>query len=177
MTVHAHAWEVRRSEFNHDWLKNKYLNSLSAFIKRCLKAKIVYPERLTEFVSLDMPQWAERLPQLKELVASFQSEMSPRTLFCQPPLNVVDDHTKQWLGRLAHGLWLSRCDIQTRTQRLLEAIDRVDRSYESLSNDVSDDGARVEALMQHLTGFCEFRDALVQLSEAISDLPHRVMVT
>ena len=175
MAVHA-QWEVRRSEFNHDWLKNRYLNSLNAFVKR-LEASAVDSERIAEFVTQDLPQWDERRLHATDLVASFENEMSPRTLFHQPPLNQVDDNTKQWLGSLAHWLWLSRCDVRTSLERIRVATDRVDKLYQGLSNGVVRYDVAPEDLIERLTDFCKFRDALVQLAETISALPHRVMVT
>src|SRR4051812_27557431 len=104
-------WQERRSEFNHDWLKNQFLNRLNAFLER-LRSGNPDLEKLLRFVLEDLPEWKSHEPEARWLIESVVREMSPRLFFDQSPLVRCDVGTKGWLPEIVHEIWLSRYPIR-----------------------------------------------------------------
>lgn len=171
------TWQERRSDFNHDWLKNKYLNGLTAFIER-LQSSQPDRERLIEFLHHRFPSWEARRDQLTWLRDTFEDEMSPRRLFEVLPLNRCDEQTKTWLGELVHALWLARYPKKTSIQTVCAAFETADRQYEHLRRALKDvEMVEVAYLAGLLPDFCTFKESCLALSIAISRLPNHILVT
>ena len=64
-------WQRRRSEFNHDWLKNRYLNNLDGFIAN-LEMKKPDETRLMRFLDEDLRQWKAKEEEARRLMDSFE---------------------------------------------------------------------------------------------------------
>ena len=167
-------WQVRRSEFNHDWLANRYLNSFRAFMRR-LREPGVSIERLCEFLDEDMPQWLEYRAVAADLVQTFESEMSPIVLMNRSPLDGLDAGSKAWLGPLVHAIWLVRTPVRLWVAEALQAIEHVDIAYQAVCNGLEGIEVTVHALREREAGFQALQDALVTLSTAFSRFPQRIM--
>ena len=167
------AWQIRRSEFNHDWLSNKYLNSLGAFLRRVAQHDADV-ERLHEFIKEDLPQWHGNRPVAVGLVQSFETEMSPRSLLRRAPLACLDEGTKEWLGPLVHELWLARLRVMQLAADALMSIERVDSVYEDLCNELGRMEPTPQALKDLAPSFLALQDALVAMSAAFSRFPQRI---
>ena len=76
-------WQLKRSEFNHDWLKNQFLNRLNAFLER-LRSGNPDAEKLSRFVREDLPEWSAHEPEARWLIDSLEHELSPKRFFDQP---------------------------------------------------------------------------------------------
>lgn len=167
------SWQIRRSEFNHDWLSNKYLNSLRAFLRR-LSEPHTNAERLFEFIQEDLPQWRIRRRSALELVRDLDDASSPRAQLEEAPLSNMDQDTKNWLGPLVHALWLARLPIRQLAQDVLVAIEKVDQIHRDLSNELRSMRLTDQALRERAAAFASLMDALTSLSTAFSRLPQPV---
>ena len=124
-------WQKRRSEFNHDWLNNRFLNRLNGFLVRLQEAK-PDAERLARFLSEDLPEWKQHEPEARWLVESVEQEMSPRRFFDGPLLNRCDEDTKRWLPNAVHEIWLARYTVRRLQNQTRALISQADERYQRL---------------------------------------------
>ena len=175
------SWQNRRSAFNHDWLKNKYLNRLIAFIER-LKISNSDLSRLYRFLEDDFPEWKKQRSEIQNLLEIFEMEMSPKSLFKKEPLNRCDNETIIWLGQLIHALWLTRYPIKEWIYAAQDAFRNVNDQYnnivkvlksEKLGCESEDYRATLKPLISH---FLQFKKACEELSHAVGMFPHQILV-
>jgi hypothetical protein len=175
------SWQNRRSAFNHDWLKNKYLNRLDGFIRR-LKIPDSDPVRLSRFLNDDFPEWKRRQNEIQNLFGTFEGEMSPMSLFEKEPLNRCDVETMSWLGQLIHALWLARYPIKEWVHTAWNAFCDVNDQYNNIAEVLKSKKLNWEskdyrtALKLMIPYFLQFKKACEELSRAIAMFPHRILV-
>jgi hypothetical protein len=175
------SWQNRRSAFNHDWLKNKYLNRLDAFINR-LEISDSDIFRLFRFLNDDFPEWKKQQTKIEDLLETFEMEMSPKSLFKKKPLNHCDNETRIWLGQLIHALWLARypvkewihtawnafCDVNDQYNNIAEVLKSKKLNWES-----KDYRTALKLMIPH---FLQFKKACEELSQAIGMFPHQILI-
>jgi hypothetical protein len=169
-------WQKSRSEFNHDWLKNKFLRHLSACIRR-LESPNPDEARLAEFFNEDLLEWESRRADAERLLKAFEHEMSPRKLLTVPPLSRFDDNTKRWLGDLVHGLWLARYSVRSWLQNANRALAGADGSYKRVRQSLRKPETaknRIGELVRE--DMACFRDRCVELTEALSEFPSEIQI-
>ena len=173
-------WQNRRSAFNHDWLKNKYLNRLSAFIDR-LKISNSDLSRLYRFLEDDFPEWKKQQSEIENLLKTFEVEMSPKSLFKKEPLNHCDNETNSWLGQLIHALWLARYPVKEWIYAGQNAFCNVNDQYNNIVKilkskklDCESENYRttLKPLIPH---FLQFKKACEELSRAVGMFPHQIL--
>ncbi|MFQ5717930.1 MAG: hypothetical protein ACE5IK_00135 [Acidobacteriota bacterium] len=169
-------WQQRRSRFNHDWLKNRYLNRLDGFLA-LLAVPSSDPERLLEFVRDDFPAWEARSRQAGDLIWSFVQEMSPRCFVTQAPLCLLARTTRHWLGTLLHDLWAARYPISERVDAAAQALIEADEAYwrikERLAAEPADDVSRLRQLAHR---FENLRRGCHHLGDSLSRMPHEILI-
>ena len=174
------SWQNRRSAFNHDWLKNKYLNRLDGFINR-----LEIPDsdllRLQRFLNDDFSEWKKQQSEIESLLETFETEMSPKSLFKKEPLNHCDNETIIWLGQLIHALWLTRYPIKEWIYAAQNAFRNVNDQYNNivkilkskkLDCESEDYRTTLKPLIPH---FLQFKKACEELSQAIGMFPHQIL--
>ena len=175
------SWQNRRSAFNHDWLKNKYLNRLNAFLER-LNMPDSEPMRLFRFLNDDFPEWKKQQSKVEDLLETFEAEMSPKSLFKKEPLNHCDNETKIWLGQLIHALWLTRYPVKEWIHAGQNAFCNVNDQYNNIVKILKSKKLDCEsedyqiALKSLIPDFLQFKKACEELSRAIGMFPHQVLV-
>jgi hypothetical protein len=170
-------WQRRRSEFNHDWLKLKYLNRLKSFFERLQVEDSGSMSRLREFIEMDFPVWEERSMDAWWLVQHFEKEMSPSSLFNTEPLNKCGVETKEWLVPLIHALWLERRSVRQLVTKAAELLATVDEDFMKLSKNLPKaDDAYIQRLKSDLPVWKKFVDDCFEFSQCLSDFPHGIEV-
>jgi hypothetical protein len=168
------SWENRRSALRHDWLKNTYLNRLDGFLSG-LNAETPDREWLLEFIEEDLPAWEDKKDEARQVIDAYEEEMSPRTLLNRPPLSNCSSETQDWLGDLVHRLWRARYTPNDTTETARNALDDASKKYEQLDEQL-DDAPSVAELKSLRPEFEAFRDACVNLGEAMSEFLNEVKV-
>ena len=170
-------WQLRRSELNHNWLKNRYLNRMSAAIQRLRNAGPGRKLALSFFVE-DFREWEDKRGEANWLVENFEVQMSPKVLFDREPLSNVDAATKEWLPDLIHTLWVSRYRISSMLKNINTAMSVMERKYTCISRmepwkwmNLPEDMHPFLDLME------EFEDACKGLSTSLSALPKDILCT
>jgi hypothetical protein len=170
-------WQKRRSQFNHDWLKNQYMPALAKYLN-LLDDLIEDEEFAQSFVSDVLPAWEKHRNEAVDLARSFESEMSPQVLFERSPLCDSKTDTKRWLGNLVHTLWLKRYPIREWVVEAAQAVENTDVAYQRLREELQDsrafsDGEPAPKLREL---FIEFRWKCQLMANAISKFPGEVNV-
>jgi hypothetical protein len=170
-------WQRRRSAFNHDWLKNRFLTALASFIN-ILDDLVEDPEAEKRFVQKTLPQWSARTLEASRLIDDFESEMSPRALFQQPPLSRCGSATRRWLPDLAHQLWRHRVNAGAMCADAREALVKANEAYEQVVGSVGScaDPSEAQALRPFRDRFEVLLAACEQFSKSISRFPGRIEV-
>jgi hypothetical protein len=172
------CWQTSRSRFNHDWLKNRFLPSISKFLN-ILDEKVEDPEFESCFLKRVLPEWQFRLSEGFVLASSFDSQMSPRLLFGEPPLTCVPAATRRWLEPIVHELWKNRCSADQLCDRLTRNLCEADNAYRSLVFQLNRQGERPSP--EYLLGLrqqCdEFRTHCEAVAESLEPFPRGIEVT
>ena len=163
-------WQTRRNKFNHDWLKNKFLNSFNDFVEQIQKRK---PDlvRVSEFLAEDFPAWTSQQQEVQWIVQSFEDSMSPQQLLNSFPLNRCNDETREWLGPLTHRLWLSRYPVKEKSKESQDALIEVNKMYEKLASELEQSmPIGLTKLIALHPKFCELKESYETLSKTLSNL-------
>lgn len=176
-TLSSKLWQEIRSEFNHDWLKNRYLTALDGWL-RILdsngKSRDLQLERT--FVPLRLPEWEEQRVKATFLIQNFEQKMSPREMLNLLPLSRCEAATRLWLGDLVHELWLIRRPVKQWVADADRCLNAAEDAYVQLRNAMlsSHDLGSVEALRVFGQLFIIFRDECQNLSLAIEKFPSEI---
>jgi hypothetical protein len=168
-------WQKRRSEFNHDWLKNRYLNNLDGFIAN-LEMKKPDESRLQIFLAEDWIQWQTHREDARQLIASCEKEMSPAVFFETGILKRMNPESQEWIKPLTHYLWLNRYDIKNKISNCEAGLFKVNSQYDKINRLLDESGHNMEQLKNLLSEFKAFRDICQAFSESISKLPSEILV-
>lgn len=169
-------WQERRSELNHDWLKNTYLKQLQALIIRLQNS---HPDlgRIREFLASDLYEWRTRRPDAVALLDEAEEALSPAALFDEAPLSDCAELDRAWLAFIVHDLWLARRPVREWCESGRQALEQVDARFEEAAKDLA---GRVDIDLQRLRGrleaFAALADAILALIQRISVFPHEIEV-
>lgn len=171
-------WQKRRSAFNHDWLKNRYMPALAKYLN-LLEGRVEDEEFERSFVSNILPEWEEHRGEALALAVDFERDMSPRLLFESRPLSRCDEATRLWLGDLLHALWLRRHPVRRWVEAAEAATARADEAYTWLRDTLRDCPApgSADATRRYLKQFAELRARCQDVANAVSKFPSEVKVS
>jgi hypothetical protein len=169
-------WQQLRSELNHDWLKNRYLRQLQAFMIR-IEQTPPDLDRIAEFLEHDFPAWRAERGKVAELLGEAEQALSPATLIDQPPLCQGADVDRAWLKWLIHELWLVRRPVQEWCEAARGAFAEADRRFEEAWQALGvDQGVDVQRLRERTSALQALSAAIQGLVRQISAFPHEVQV-
>ena len=169
------AWQRRRRQFYHDWLKNRYITSAHRFIN-LLDDLLEDEECERTYVRETLPEWVLHRESAVALCEEYELDMSPRTLFALFPLSQCSGETHQWLPDVVHSLWLARCPVRSWVESTLAQIAEVNRVYDGLLQtlEACEDLCSAAALRQFRSNFDELRLACIALSRAFEQFPREI---
>jgi hypothetical protein len=158
----AAAWQLRRSEFVHDWLRNRFLQRLHALVALSRSDVHAPAETLDSFAAV-VREWPERGRDALRLADDYGDFMSPgraaREMALEPCVSrfVQCAASRAWTAR--HGVQRTLSGIRVTHRRASDCYAR----WEGF------DGSAVEELTS-LARECE------QLARAFAQLPGRVVL-
>lgn len=168
-------WQRRRSDFNHQWLKNRLLSALDT-ADHVIRGRVHGTGYLQELIEVDMPEWKERRDDLGALLRDFVVQMSPRQMFNFPPLANLEPTARELFSELMHELWLVRHPVAEWVEGAKTASSEVNKHYERLVK-IAPLDAKGKVRPEFATEFEQFRSACRALSKAIEKFPNRILVT
>lgn len=156
---------------------NRFLVDLGSFLN-ILDDRIEDSILERRFVQYVLPQWPKRSIEAIQLVATFETEMSPRKLFERAPLNRCAPETMNWLPDLVHYLWLARCRVQDLLEEANNALALADAAYSRLIQLLTTCPNTQSALhlRQYREKFTAFRSTCEVASKAINRFPSRIEI-
>lgn len=164
----------QRAYLNHDWLKNRYLNSLRAFVAR-LKVR-ADPQRLQVFLAEDLVTWETHRDALTRLIAGLPGQMSPALLFRRSPLS-RRCALRVWLEVALVDLWKCRREIDALTEEMQAGFRNADRQYARLQQQLAAEGRDAAAGLPAMRRqFETFLSTCNRLSETLSRFPREVHI-
>lgn len=171
----APNWQKRRGEYNHDWLKNQYLPALSSWIN-LLDGRIKDASLERSFIPTILPKWEEKGGAALDLASTFEDEMSPRVLLDAPPLSNLDQETREWLGSLAHTLWLRRYNVDHVISNIITRYKQANQSYLQIKKHVHGISGTesIESILPLRNEFVTFKGLCQLLAQSIEMLPSEV---
>lgn len=171
------AWQQRRSQLNHDWLKNKYLPALEKLLN-LLDDHLEDPEFERGFVSGHLPAWEQQRAEAVRLVEDFEPEMSPRLHLDRLPLSLHDEETRHWLANAVHSLWLARHPVRQWVVEARERANEVEAAYRQLREQLQacPDTISAASLRPLRALFDQFRRSCQNLARAFERFPCEVIV-
>ncbi|NVN97087.1 hypothetical protein HXX01_02540 [Candidatus Nomurabacteria bacterium] len=170
-------WQVRRSEFNHDWLKNMYIPKLGTWLN-ILDDEIEDDDFEKTFVDRIFPGFESQINEALSLPNDFINEMSPRLFINEPPLSNLDASTKDCLSELIHLLWLERYAVNNLVENACSAANEAIESYKRLQEALSscNDTHDIEMLKPFRNLFLGLLSSCRALSKAVEKFPSEVRV-
>lgn len=170
------SWQRRRSEFNHQWLKNRVLSALDA-TANVLRGAIEGDEAmlLCDVVFVDLREWPRRHIEVARLLEDLEESMSPKVLFSHPPFDAWEVDLRFPCEELVHEIWLHRYSISRLRDRAVEAVDRADDTYRALAAVVRAPGRAFDPEASRRL-FCELTTQFRVVAASIDALPSRILL-
>ncbi len=130
--IHS-TWQKRRSEFNHQWLKNRVLSALDA-AGNVVQGEVGGDEArlLCDVVSIDLREWPRRRAEAMRLLESIEDSMSPKVFFAYPPLDNWEAELRVPCEQLVHDVWLHRHSIRKLRDNAIQALNDADVAYRTM---------------------------------------------
>jgi len=168
-------WQRRRSDFNHQWLKNRLLSALDCGAN-FLQGRLQGTGYLEDVILIEVREWTERRKDLDELLNDFEYEMSPSRLLDTPPLCDWEPNIKSVIAELIHKLWIVRYPVKEWVETARKAVSEVNQEYDFLTviNPTNENG---QVNFEFISHYELFRAACRSLSKTIEKFPHQVLVT
>ena len=162
-------WNNLRAKLHHDWLQNRYLTFLKSW-KECFDNPAVCREDKEDVLD-QLLQWKSKRDLFRDFLDCAEEALSPRQLLYKPPLEIMSEENKEWLGEVIHALFCSRTHIKDKVLQLQTAMNEIDSVIDNISYTLkkgektseNNSGERVITLF-------------VNFSRAISQLPHEIQV-
>lgn len=170
-------WQAGRNRFNHDWLKNKFSLALEKAVK-IAQERIEDDEFAFKFIDNALPEFEIEMQTARELIDSFEGAMSPCVLLDREPLCRLNDHHRDWLGRVVHACWKHRTGAGELVDAATERLEKALAAFHRLSQCIEGKCGKLEGqqLACCRNELLAFRDACGELGTAISRFPSRILV-
>lgn len=169
-------WQKQRGQFNHDWLKNRYLPAIAKWMN-VLDQRVEDASFLDAFFSTILPQWMEYKPHAQFLAETFESQMSPKVLMDAPPLSGLPSADRDWLGAAIHGFWTTRYPSQKWVADAGSAIEAADAAYKQIQEVFTgSEETDLEHFRAHRSDFSRFQECCQALARSFEQFPSKVLV-
>jgi hypothetical protein len=170
-------WQKDRADLNHDWLRNRFIVGLGNWL-RILEGSVSDPDFEEGFLVDWLPEWERNQGNILCLIQRFEREMSPAVLFEMEPLSRVRVEVRESGKRIVDSLWRLRYPIREWQSEAFERLAEANRLYAELGYVLSlkENRSSVADCRDLVEGFKQFRQACHELSEALSNFPHEMLI-
>lgn len=174
------TWATRRMRFNHDHLKNGFLQSLSRLI-RALEGHTDDSEFVQSFLGRLADIWSAIQREASDLLVGAETHSGPRDWLQLYPLSLLSSEDRTWMQQLLLREWTVRSNIRERVQHarqmLTEASEqcqRLEAAHDALRKTenqcASEDGQSWNGCRELLRCAIKLHAACQQLSLAFQEL-------
>lgn len=161
-------WNNHRTKLHHDWLQNRYLTFLKSWKEYFEDAEACEVNR--NEVLEQLLQWKGKRDAFASIFKNVEEALSPRQLLYEPPLNLMSEENKEWLGEVIHALYCARTGIKERVAILISMVPEIDKVVDEVARNLETGEAKIPSAGKRIISlFTEF-------SKNISELPHEIQV-
>lgn len=166
-------WFQRRSDLNHNRLKNQFLMAL-ANVLSVLDHEVDGNGFEERFCTKVLPKWAQLNDEIRNLVHCVEEETAPSRWMAgwkRLRENKVD---YEWLGELVDELWKTRHGIVALRQETVKCLDHTQAVYDQLIRLLQDGRffpKSPEQIKQFKQAVIDFHDACEEVSDCLSRFP------
>jgi len=163
------SWTQSRSEFNHDWLKNRLVMALCK-AQNVLSGE-VEDSSIWEHLEVLLAEWQHRREDARRLISDFRRSGNPTQTLADATFSGLDDDLKSWLADLADRRWQNSEQPSWRIKQALAAFSEFDReanSFDCILKRLRSDQLPISPNKQEVA---RLLDAAHALADAISSLP------
>jgi hypothetical protein len=169
-------WQRRRSRFNHDWLKNRFLPALTKWAN-ILAGEVEDPAFDKSFPERILPEWESQREEALAICETFEDEMSSRRILDRPPLSRCDESTRRWLGTMVHQLWLARYPVNEWVARGTAGVQAATAAYARVQEGTLRlGGTALSQSREHRERFADFQRRCQELAATMHAFPSEIKV-
>jgi hypothetical protein len=171
-TTSSSAWQKRRSDFNHDWLQNKFIMTLADWSKSIDKERWIDCTQQS-FEDEIVIAWNANYSQISLLMSDYRKSMSPRVLLENGTIKRMTPPWRNLLGEILHSLWMARCNVLARSRKVIDAYTTADKVYQSLNTEfpkalAAKDKELLKSMFDIFRGHCQvLRNTVTALESSI----------
>jgi hypothetical protein len=171
------SWQRRRNEFNHDWLKNRFIVPLNKWLA-LLEGEIEDAAFDRQFTKTMLQEWESHRETAADLAREFESAMSPSQIVATWPVSSGPDSSYEWLKNLSHHLWLARVPVRRWVEEALGSLHDADLAYAEVQALLKScpNPPMAQNLSHGKSTFRMFRDACVAVGAKFSQFPGEITV-
>ena len=154
-------WQTERSRFNHDWLKNDFINHLNAL------ANLPADKLNQDSVAANIEQWDAQISRIQKLIDTVENDMSPARLFEEAPLSDLAECHKQWVIPCLHDHWSKENDIPGIKAKMADGLEKIKAAFcvfREKFNDKNFSGEDVRAFADICQEYSNYLSTLRNLS-------------
>ena len=122
-------WQRARTAFNHDWLKNRYLPRLAAYLN-IITGRASNPRWIREFDQMVLAEWRTHAAEGRRVLEAFESAMAPGAALARTRRFTGD--ARAWLLVVADSLWRTRLDIDAKCSAARAQFDAAEQAFVTL---------------------------------------------
>lgn len=120
-------WQLQRSDFVHRWGKLSFIDDIELW-ENIMRGLVVDAEFEAKFPEALAKEFDAYRNEAQHLIEGFEAEMSPRAAWARLGRSKLND-SPQWLGEIAHALWLSRVPVQALVRDAENCLRGADEAY------------------------------------------------
>ncbi len=124
-------WETKRARFNHDRLKNQFIQSIIRLI-RVLQGRIVDKDFIENFVQNILSRWNELESEALELLNMIEKQPIPVAWFQEAPLDQLTLVDRRWMEALLSDKLLPQLDMNQAIQRTYQLVHDVGEKCQAI---------------------------------------------
>ena len=162
-------WLESRSRFNHDKLKNKYIDDLGGLIANLNQSK-QSSKKIDRFIDITMPEWDNLKIEVKLILDSFKSSLSPSYLFEKKPLSRNNKEDNKWVKSLTNIIWENKNNINEKLDEAYKLLEQINNIHKKISNIIKNFNNDPIKMKKEINVFQEYMDILKEFSNVLSSL-------
>lgn len=159
---------MERSEFNHAWLKNRFLVALGK--AQNVLVGVVEDDSIYDDIEALVVEWKERKIDAEKILRDYRNQVSPKNLFDQFPLVNLEPELREWLGTIAELRWEQTEQSHIKLTEAIKVLSAFEVSLERFSVIIPDirSGAVLKSAAE--PKLIELRTSAKNLADAFSRL-------
>lgn len=165
--MNATNWSRARSDFNHAWLKNRFIVALSK--ARKVLEGAVEDEFIWDDLSALLAEWPARMTDAMQVLDDYVVAMNPSRIVADGIGENLNSETASWLADIASRRWTQTEKPEERITTARGAMDTMNAQIAVVANLIPD-VRQNKSSVKFATAIIELQTAAFNLSEVLTAL-------